>query len=277
MKKVAVIIPTINLWDRFTKPAIESLRSTNNKIAVVLVDNGSIDGTTEGFKQYGKDHINDGIEFGYIKNTDNVGCSIAWNEGIKFARDEFHPDYYLIINNDVLLNKDAIDNLVDFFEASDGSVVMATMCNLRDGLSVDMVNYPWQQRKDVAPEEHPDFSGFMISPKCLDEIGWFDEGYSFFGKAYYEDNDYHLRIMLSGLKAYNVPTAAFYHFGSQSLPHAHTQANINAKYFRAKWGCDSRYENPYKTPFNNQGNTLKWTWQDSNDHEKEVLKGEVMK
>jgi len=105
----------------------------------------------------------------------------------------------------------------------------------------------------------------MINKKCWEEVGEFDEG---FKPAYFEDNDYHRRMKLAGMKAIVYPPALFYHFGSRTQNEASDKGAIvsgpmfdnNRKYYHGKWGGDPEHET-FIHPFNNELNNLKWTKQ----------------
>ncbi len=109
--------------------------------------------------------------------------------------------------------------------------------------------------KDCDESEHPDFSGFMINKECWDKVGEFDVG---FYPAYFEDNDYHHRIKIAGLKAICYPQAIYYHFGSATTNEAFgpgkkavtgTDFEKCRAYYNKKWGGLPGSET-YKTPFN---------------------------
>jgi GT2 family glycosyltransferase len=69
-------------------------------------------------------------------------------------------------------------------------------------------------------------------------VGVFDEGFKI---AYFEDNDYHHRMMDEDVKAECDLWAWFSHYGSRTIKEAgiaplHDQFNANREYFLKKWG-----------------------------------------
>lgn len=253
----------MGLWNEYTKQCIDSLYSDKNKLSIVLIDNNSQDETAIEFAKL-KD--TDKKEYHYIHNDNNNGCSSAWNQGIKYDK----ADYYFVINNDTLFNKYAIDNLVDYLDSADNTIVMATCCDMRDSIKPqEIINL--EKIIGIENKELPDFSAFMISQNCIDKVGWFDEGFSYFGKAYFEDNDFALRIKLSNLLAMNISDAPYYHFGSKTQSVVSAGFEINHKYFKLKWGCDTDYVGCYKNPFNDVKNDLKWVWQNETQEARDSI------
>lgn len=282
--KIGIVIPAMNLWDSYTKPCIDSVK-TKHDYRIVLVDNGSSDNTSE---EAGKLVSNN---FAHHRNDVNLGCQAAWNYGIK---DSFEKscDYVLIINNDILLHKDAIDRLVERFENSKTTNVpiaeplastlseltpdtpprtqrleseilgMVTCMDIRGELPVpSMINVLDPDFKKDCPEaEHPNFSAFMINKLCWDTIGEVDE---LFFPAYFEDNDYHYRLKTAGIKAIVYPPAMFYHYGSRTQNEATKIPVVTGSLFEGnrtkyaeKWGGVPGSER-FVTPYNDQSKTIK--------------------
>jgi GT2 family glycosyltransferase len=193
--------------------------------------------------------------------------SHAWNEGIEWSGRRGH-DFTLIINDDILFAPTTIDNMVEQFLIfeSEQSAVMMTGSNICSSMSspYDILSFA-SDSCDAA--EHPDFSCFMVRPNILDKVGYFDEN---FVPAYYEDNDYHYRINLSGHKAFSTTSAPYLHYGSQSMKEAtsHTQDHgwffpSNSFYYVSKWGGDPGNE-IFVTPYNNDSLSYK-DWKDPNE------------
>lgn len=186
----------------------------------------------------------------------NWTLSHAWNSG---AEDAFMKgcDYVLICNDDIMLAKDCIDNLVDFMEGHEECVV-ASAHNMRDRIQSEEI---LTTDFDFDPHfyEGPDFACFMISRDAFVDVGHFD---SVFTPAYFEDNDYHRRVLLADRKAYNVLAAKFYHYGSQTQNSKHKgivtsdMFVANRQRYADKWGGIPGSET-YKTPYNDPSKTYK--------------------
>lgn len=275
-KKVGIVMPCINLWDKYTFPALQSV-ATAQRIAaeqsivtdVLLIDNSSTDNTKE------QASTRSGIT--YHRNEEMWGFQRSVNFGVKHFFDKGF-DYVLILNNDIVLHPQAIVRLVGRFaisdipiEGADNAIPMESD-NLGMATCLDVTgesNRDPQQMvlikdtdKDVCPETpHPCFSAFMVNRKCWDTVGEFDE---IFFPAYYEDNDYHYRMQLAGILAITYPPAMFFHWGSatqnEALGRPLTESsNQHAQYVR-KWGGDPGHEK-WKTPYNYHEESIKRTTQ----------------
>ena len=100
---VSVIIVNYNTF-RMTADCIESVRQKTSGISyeIILVDNGSTDGSKDFFEQF------EGIK--YIYSDENLGFGRANNLGAKQAS----GDYLFLLNSDTLLINNAIKILYDY-------------------------------------------------------------------------------------------------------------------------------------------------------------------
>jgi len=267
MKKVGVVIPCINLWTKYTEPALNSIKSKHN-LYFVLIDNGSDDTT----KIEATKRISD--NFHYKRNDSNVGVAASWNYGIKDCLINNACDYVFVINNDVVFHPECIDRLVDEFEKQPSEIVMITAMNVKEDCGGDvknLFNLDLTKYELLEKPESPDFSAFMINRKFWDEVGEADEG---FYPSYHEDNDAHRRVRLAGLNAIKCPSALYYHFGSRtrmearagSMLASHEDFKTTRDYFIAKWGGPPEPDGRLRDrlwihPFNDEARNWKWTKQ----------------
>lgn len=269
MKKVGIVMPCINLWDKYTKPAFETVAPAMGKaigftgfeMHFLLIDNGSTDATrTEGQK------INSGISnvctFAYHRNEEMWGFQKSVNFGVKYFFDKGF-DYVLVLNNDIALHPNAIWRLVERFEKGGVSMVTCMDVTLEcDKNPANLSKIDDELKAENCPETpHPCFSAFMVNRECWDVVGEFDE---IFAPAYYEDNDYHYRMQLAGLLAITYPPAMFFHWASRTQLEAlgrplTDSTNQHAQYVR-KWGGDPAKE-VFKTAYNDPRNSWKFTAQ----------------
>lgn len=261
--KVQIIIPAINLWAKYTRPAISSIdmamvRADGHgvKTRILLIDNASTDETRE---EAGKlvsevfSHKRNEERWGFQKSV-NFGVNDAWERGF---------DYAFVVNNDIVLHPEAIWRLAEAFERSralDGvelPTAMLTCMDVRGETEPDkLADIVAIEKEDVEESPHPNFSAFMIDKRCWEEVGEFDEA---FAPAYFEDNDYHYRIKLAGMAAWVHPPAMFYHYGSRTTNEAGEngkqvvtgrQFEQNIATYLGKWGGkpgEEAYETPYKS------------------------------
>lgn len=254
--KIAIIMPALNCLE-YSKKALSSI-NTSYPYQIIVIDNGSTDGTKEWLETR-----NDIIS--YI-NPAVPSLSAIWNMGIERGIQE-NCDLFLVINNDIVLAKNTIDNLVKKIDT--GRYIMVTGVNNQSISPEEMPNYEKEYVEEEPDNEHPDFSCFMINRNTIDKIGWFDEHYYV---AYFEDSDYHARIALLGEKAISTISAEYYHFASKTIkenPHLenliHEAFRHNKRYFAKKFGHENVGDVPnmlklyWKHPFNDPDRDLKNT------------------
>jgi glycosyltransferase involved in cell wall biosynthesis len=110
--KVSICIPTYNRKD-YLRETIESVfAQTYKDYEVVIVDDGSTDGTAEMLKNIGLP-----IRYYWQKNS---GDAAARNKIIKLAQGEF----ITFIDSDDLLMHDAVDRMMKVMEAEGGEIIV---------------------------------------------------------------------------------------------------------------------------------------------------------
>jgi glycosyltransferase involved in cell wall biosynthesis len=121
----------------YTKLCLESLRASDvDMTRVVVVDNSSTDGTIEFLRGYPEIHV--------IFNSENMGCGVAWNQGILLLQSE----WTVIMNNDVIVPSSFITPLI---EAAQSSKCMALSPAMIEG----SLGYDFQSKaKTWAMEMH---------------------------------------------------------------------------------------------------------------------------
>lgn len=159
--KYAIGIPTLNRLD-LLYPAMLYYQIDFPNTEKFIVDNGNQD------LGWNLDKVSATI----IENENNVGVAASWNQLCKAIFKEH--DYAIILNDDIYLGKQEweFDSIFKWLEMN--------------------------------PESNADFyvgskdwCAFIISKKCYEDVGEFDER---FFPAYYEDNDYAMRMKLMGKK-----------------------------------------------------------------------------
>ncbi|HLW80108.1 MAG TPA: glycosyltransferase family 2 protein, partial [Terriglobia bacterium] len=187
---------------------------------VILVDNGSTDGSLETLAQWSA------LAVTVIRNSQNRGFAAAVNQAIREARGRF----IALVNNDVVLDPRWLEAMLAGF-ASDAKVGMGAAKILfaqppglidKAGhvISPDGQNYgrghlePDRGQYDRAEEVLcPDGAAAIYRREVFETAGLFDE--DFF--AYAEDADLGLRARMCGWKCRYVPEAVAYHQRSSTL------------------------------------------------------------
>jgi GT2 family glycosyltransferase len=199
--------------------ALDSVeRQTLAPLEVIVVDNGSGDGTVEHLRSRWPD-----VEV--VALDENVGFAAGVNRGIERARGEF----VALVNNDVELHPDCLRELAAGLAGDPGAASAASkMLRFADRGVIDATGdtLRWsgvalqrgQGERDTGQYDRAErvFSACagaaLYRRTALAEVGPFDE--AFF--AYLEDVDWGFRAQLLGHGCLYVPTALAYHVGSAS-------------------------------------------------------------
>lgn len=217
--KVSVVTPNYNGKD-FLYAYFESLNKNSNEIGeVIIVDNGSNDGSQEFIRNY-REKVDFPIVL--IENSQNLGFAEAVNQGISKAR----YDYIFSLNNDTVVEKSAILELLNLLN-TDGRIfsVSSKMVQFNNPELIDdagddytLLAYTKKRGNNQNLNNFIEVSEIFSScagaalyrKDLLEELGGFDS--EFF--AYMEDVDLGYRARINGYKNLFCPNAIVYHIGS---------------------------------------------------------------
>jgi GT2 family glycosyltransferase len=211
---VAVIIPTIN-GRQFIEASIKSLLNQKTRCDIIVVDNGSTDGSAGYISQ----------EFPFVKVLTfrkGLGFTGAVNSGIRFSLDKEYK-YIALLNNDAVASVDWLSALIARISRNDDTGIVTSKILDKNGTYFDSVgeNYstwglPFPTARDdkdngqheKAKEVFGASGGASLyKAELFREIGTFDN--DFF--AYYEDVDLSFRAQLAGWRIWYEPKAVVYH------------------------------------------------------------------
>jgi GT2 family glycosyltransferase len=216
---VSVIVVNYN-GGEFLRECLESVRlQSYADVELIVVDNASQDGSADW-----AEHSYEG-PLKLIRNPTNEGFAGGNNRGFEVAR----GDWVLLLNNDAVVEPEAIGNLVRFGEEHPEAGMLACRVvqydhpNILD--SAGLLLYPdgvcrsrgWLE-KDVGQYDQPQEvlcpagCAALYRKAMLDETGTFDEAYF----MYLEDLDLGVRGQLLGWSCFYVPDARFRHRKSQT-------------------------------------------------------------
>ena len=214
MQKIAVVVPNWNGKDKL-KACLDSLRAQTRPHQLIVVENGSTDGSLE----YLREHYPDAF---LVINASNLGFAGGVNSGIKVAMEQ-GCDYVALFNNDAVAEPDWLERLAESLESNDKTGAATCKLLSADGQKIDSTGdyytvwglpYPRGRGEtdiDKYDEQTDIFAASggasLYRVKMLEEIGLFDE--DFF--AYYEDVDLCFRAQLAGWKVAYVPGSVAYH------------------------------------------------------------------
>ncbi len=214
MTRVSVVIPNWN-GEQDLPACLDSLLSQSLEAHIIVVDNGSTDGSLELLR-------NKYPQIEVVILTKNRGFAGGVNAGIKRAIDNGFK-YVALLNNDAMADKNWLKNLVDFLDNTPKAGVATPKILNSTGEYLDSTGdlytiwglpYPRGRREANTSKYDHDTEVFGASggaslyrTKVFAQIGLFDE--DFF--AYYEDVDISFRAQLAGWKVAYVPKAIVYH------------------------------------------------------------------
>lgn len=182
---------------------------------LLLVDNGSVDGTPQAVAQRFP-------EVEIIINEKNLGFAAGCNVGLRYALGQ-GADHVLLLNNDALIDPSALDHLIapvgprvgmvapKIYYAADPNRIWS-VGGMRHPLTLEKTgdargeidNDQWDK---VLERDYFVGCALLLSRQLLTEVGLFDE--RFF--MYYEDSDLSLRAHQAGFKLLLSPQARVWH------------------------------------------------------------------
>ena len=220
MSKPSVSIIILNYNGR--EDTLACLRSmehlTYPNVQVIVVDNGSTDGSVEAFRAQHP-------RFTLIETGANLGFTGGTNVGIRYAL-EHGADYIMLLNNDTVVAPDMLDVMVAVMEANPGVGVTGPTIYYYDapetiwsaGGGID-----WSRGLTwMIGIDEEDKAQFGLSPRSVDfvtgcailarrevwqKVGLLDD--KFF--MYYEETEWCVRARRAGFDIMHVPSAMVWH------------------------------------------------------------------
>ena len=264
---VSIIILNWNKWED-TLECLESLYQINyNNYNIILIDNGSKDESIKKIEEYCKGKIEIKSDFFkyskdnkpikifqlneeelehkkainnefsslppnekliLIKNHKNYGFAEGNNIGIKFTLKTFNPDYILLLNNDTVVEKTFLNELVDVASSDPKIGVTGPKIYYYDYKGrKDVINFAGEkinfytsrgkrfgrfeidkgQHEKIRENDKIDGSCMLIKREVIEKVGMFDPIYF----AYWEEADLCVRIKNAGFKLIYAPKAQIWH------------------------------------------------------------------
>jgi GT2 family glycosyltransferase len=214
--KATVVIPTFNGRSLLSE-ALEHLAAQTVAHDVVVVDNGSTDGTVELVSERFP-------EVRIVALDENLGFGRAINRGVELASTEV----VVLVNNDVLCPPEFLSELLAPFADQQVDMVAGVLVqhdrpDLVDsaGIELDATLRSWDMlwnrpTADLAAAQEPVGpcgGAAAYRTEAFRAVGGFDE--AFF--AYWEDVDLALRLRLTGRRCVRAPAAQALHKHGQTV------------------------------------------------------------
>ncbi len=215
MKSIAVLITVHNRRQK-TLECLSSLfqsKVDDADLSVYLVDDGSDDGTTAAVSK----------EFPFVKIIEGQG-DLFWNRGMRlaweFAAKNGH-DYYLWLNDDTLLMRDALVRLLSNSEkCKNASIIVGSTCSSKDDTTLSYGGRTKERNHPlIRPDEHlmkecDVFNGniVLIPHSVFERVGFNDDYY----RHSFGDFDYGIVASTKGVKSYIA--SGYYGFCGRNNP-----------------------------------------------------------
>jgi N-acetylglucosaminyl-diphospho-decaprenol L-rhamnosyltransferase len=216
---IDVVIPTYQRW-ALTEQCLERLLEQTAPHSVIVVDNGSTDGTP--------DKVSDAFpDARVIALGANSGFPVACNRGAAAGTGEV----IVLLNNDVEARPNFLERLVRPLDQDERVGSAAGLLVRPDERTIDSMGLtadrtlagfprlrgrPATDASSSAPVlTGPSGGGGAYLRTAWDEVGGLDEGVLFYG----EDVDLALRLRAAGWQAGAAPDAVAVHLGSATAGH----------------------------------------------------------
>lgn len=224
MKKVGIIILNYNNVLSTLKCVKQIKKIAYNNYLLIVVDNCSTDNSYHILEK----ELDNNIKL--IKSDYNGGYAYGNNVGISFALSD-NCDYVLILNNDVVLEKNTISELVEYSELNyragmvgpailraDRPTIIQSMGatnNFVRGISLLINSEEKWESVDKSPITPDYLSGacLLVKKEVIRNIGLIPETYFLF----YEENEWCLKAKKKGFSVVCLPKTKAYHTGSESI------------------------------------------------------------
>ncbi len=242
---ITVIVLNWNSCERTILCIRNLLQGMSPRIQIMLIDNGSSDGSGQAFRTAFTAH-----EITLLCLDKNYGFSSGVNRGIRHVLQNSQPDYILLLNNDTNATSEIITQLADHMDRkprvgiATPKIVYSDTPEILWGIGGKMqphwftVNGMGERDVGQYTSFQPDFvfgCAMMIRRTVLEKIGLLDERFFFS----YEDIDFCLRAAAVGFGITYYPEIVISHDGSASTHHQsylreYYMAHSRLKFFK-KW------------------------------------------
>lgn len=179
---IYIVIPVFNRKE-YTKAYLKSLQAqTNQNFKVVIVDDGSTDGTDEMLK-------NEFPEVDVLKGDGNLFWTAGVNMGIRHAL-KMGAENIMTMNNDIVVDEKLIENMLRWHKEKPEALFGALELDIETGKTlfggerldwklgkVDYVleSLPEEDRKGIHQVTHLPGRGLFIPRAVFEKVGLFDQ------------------------------------------------------------------------------------------------------
>lgn len=203
--KTAILVLNYNGLE-VTKKFLGHLYNDTENFLVVMIDNGSTDGSVEYLSQFASEHDN----FVFVTSDKNLGVI----NGRNYAYDIYKtlqdkPPYLIFLDNDQFVQPGWLDHHFDVMTQSKAQMVGV------EGWLMNASFLPVRQCKDISePWTYVGCGGMLMDAEVPAKIGMFDPQ---FNPCYFEDPDFCFRAIEAGYRIAWNSKARIIHLAHQTL------------------------------------------------------------
>ena len=257
--KPKVVILSLNYnQPEMTLECVNSiLKLRYDNFSLYIIDNFS---SEENFHEL-KDNLPKDSRVDLIRTSRNLGYGKGINFGLEYTKD-LEPDYWLIMNNDTIIEKNALAELVKVAEKyARNSIVSGKIYHYNDPDRLQYIGGRFKdndmmqntnlykneidvgQAEDEMEMDMLDDIFWLLPIKIFNKIG----GYCPYYFMYAEQSDYALEATCNGYKLIYTPKAKLWHKGE--LSSGMKKGNPITNYWRSKSSMIYLYRNLGKRKF----------------------------
>lgn len=213
-ERISIVIAVLDSLN-YTKDCINSLMECAPNAEIIIVNNGSQIET--------KKYLDTLKHIKVIHWDTNMGVSKAWNAGLKLAT----RDVLCVLNNDTIAQPNGVQRLVQ--------AALETGVAAAEGACMNM---DFSYAYSTYNEDEADYLGgycLVFTRDVLENVGEFDE---MFSPAYWEDNDWGLRVKEAGYK-WRIIQGCIFHYVARTSARVldmRTLFVVQREKFINKWG-----------------------------------------
>ncbi|MEH7348927.1 glycosyltransferase [Gottfriedia acidiceleris] len=238
--KTSIIILTYNQLE-VSKKCFESIAKYTNEeeIEIIVVDNGSTDGTRE--------YLKSNPSFITILNESNMGFAKGCNQGIRVAT----GDNLLFLNNDTIVTENWLDAMLTLLYSNEKIGMVGPVSNYVSGLQRISVDYQndheinefslrYCEKVKGKSKQVLRLVGFclLVKRELINRLTGFDERFKL---GTFEDDDICLRTVVEGYELRIALDSFVHHFGHVTF-NGNSEINLNQLFIEnrmkyiEKWG-----------------------------------------
>jgi GT2 family glycosyltransferase len=231
----------------FTRMCLESLLANTEyaNYELLVVDNASTDGT----RDYLHKLMTSRSRVRLLLNDSNLGFAAANNQALR----EVTGEYLVLLNNDTIVPRGWLSNLISHLDDAEIGLVGATTNRIGNEAEIETTYRTYGEFEQfVAQYTRPRIGAHFdirtatmfcvaLRRSLFEEVGPLDEQ---FGLGMFEDDDYSMRVRAAGLRVVCADDVFVHHFGQASFGKLAAGGllgplfHANRVRWEAKWGQD---------------------------------------